>query len=129
MTGKELMETLTDKELIKVLKCCTTVGGCGECPILEKCKKHRPIPMGDLANDLIARQQKRIEKLEEELTKEQLRKEMLRITIDEIRIEAIKEFAERLKGKYLKKKGIFIGRLMYADEIDDLVKEMEGEQE
>ena len=47
--------------------------------------------------------------------------------IEQIKTEAVKEFAERLKGKYLKQKGVFVGRLMYADEIDNLVKEMVGE--
>ena len=54
--------------------------------------------------------------------------EQLAKHLDSIRAEAIKEFAERLKETHYMKKGEVVGRFIYTDEIDNLVKEMVGEE-
>ena len=135
---------MTDKEIIKALECCTTKGAkCSDCPAFKKvdrsdCKKYF---RG--AIDIINRQQAEIERLRNEneiLSKnadtafqdglneaQDLYAEQVK---DEIKSEAIKEFAERLKER----QQTFIGdeyayKFIYLIEIDNLAKEMVGEQE
>lgn len=77
----------------------------------------------------IKEKQELIDRLHE--VNEQLYEEMSERQKEEVRVAkkyAVLMFADRLKGKYLKQKGVFVGRLMYADEIDNLVKEMVGEE-
>lgn len=123
---------MTDTEIIKALECCTTNGAkCSDCPAFRKvdrsdCKKYFRS-----AIDLINRQQAEIERLKaDNKTLENVIKnnfpEKAGLDIDplaEIRAEAIKEFARALRQQ------VFDRLYVSIDEINNLVKEMVGEQE
>ena len=111
---------MTDNEIIKALEWCTDVMDCSKC----LCK---PYSGSSCANklktgalDLIKRQQAEIERLQAE----QMMTEGYADALEErAKAEAIKEFAERLKGRaewdcYYEEKMVF----EYS--IDNLVKEM-----
>ena len=123
---------MTDTEIIKALECCTTKGAkCSDCPAFKKvdrsdCKKYF---RG--AIDLINRQKAEIERLKaDNKTLENVIKnnflEKAGLDIDplaEIRAESIKEFAIALRQQAFDRLYVSI------DEINNLVKEMVGEQE
>ena len=123
-----------DKEIIQALECCktTNVDSCKCCSfntknsncINELCKN---------ALDLINRQQVDIEewkKINQRLydQMEERRKEDLGIAKGYARIEAIKEFAERLKDYGTLPDLPWDIWKTFADSIDNLVKEMVGNE-
>jgi hypothetical protein len=146
---------MTDAEIIKALECCSTTETCDQCPLWsESCNNGSVLHKYSL--DLINRQQAEIEdarngvksfknKYENALDvvrdKQELiaqlenDKEKLAISYANavgrnmtIKAESIKEFAERLKGKF----AIFqyVSVVFYSKAIsiiDNLVKEMVGE--
>ena len=79
------------------------------------------------ALDLINRQQAEVERLNIRLRKERHQFDDLGKMYSEIRAEAIKEFAERLKAELTTGMGAM--RMSTLGVIDNLVKEMVGEQE
>lgn len=120
---------MTDKEIIKGLECCINWGittSCADCPLCNTGCVHFSKLKETL--DLINRQQAEIEELK-------------KVVIDDyaseydskIRAEAIKEFAERLKLKI----DIDLCEAIECSDylynlpklIDNLIKEMVGEQE
>lgn len=119
---------MTDAEIIKALECCKDNSfnnfSC------EKCSYHgtRGCCVNNLCEDalaLINRQDAEIERLKDMVSQNEgalPRYEAL------IRAEAVKEFAERLKEKAITYYTI-IGRWVSVKDIDNLVKEMEGEHE
>ena len=125
---------MTDAEIIKALECCTTQSSCIGCPYDdtdETCYKDMRLLKDVL--DLINRQKAESERLRKELNivstlyqdEQERYKELLDIKCDRCiardKAEAIKEFAERLKTE------LSFGKYIQADQIDNLVKEMEGE--
>ena len=142
---------LTDKDIIKALECCGfDEDMCLDCPIQCDCEKDTEA-MVDRAKailDLINRQQaeisvkrKLLEKAEETIGKQQAEIERLKedrqLCLDEViktreiynqfkkvdKADAIKEFAERLKENCR-----VIGAPLITNRIDNLVKEMVGEE-
>ena len=114
---------MTDKEIIKALECCASGKNCEECSL--NCKA----PTSKDILDLINRQQAEIENLQKELASKGLKYSILEREkaedilgfVDDLKLaraEAIKEFAGRLTKE------------MYTVgfDIDNLVKEMVGEQ-
>lgn len=138
---------MTDKEIIKAIKLCGVVGDCSQCPY---CNNNRPVAnclsiMTKDTLDLINRQKAEIKRLKNRVfCKVTIDEEKLRSIVNEkvqeyeldikaIQAEAIKAFAERLKTKKFKYRtfGEFVyvlGEFIYVDEIDNLVKEMVGEE-
>jgi hypothetical protein len=123
---------MTDREIIQGLKCCDDFEWCVQCS-LQGVIDCRTVLTGN-ALDLITRQQAEIERLNED--KSFLKDEFERFRIRVLPIakaEAIKEFAERLKAKKhicLPPNGYPIDEndwVIYEDDIDNLVKEMVGE--
>ena len=89
---------------------------------LKQDEVNRAITMREKTLQITEKQQAEIRRLNKEANKEQLRRQMYRSTVDEIKSEAIKEFAERLKGKFL---GEYkTPRAVIKGRIDNLVKEM-----
>ena len=82
---------------------------------------------GTISNalDLINRLKEKLEISKTKLFKQQLKKELHRLTVEEIKAESIKEFAERLKERTIS----YVGVVEQQEVIDNLVKEMIGEQE
>ena len=138
---------MTDNEIIEALECCTSKGGCVDCPLYVpeqtgSCVKR--VFIGAL--DLINRQKAEIERYKKE-DKEKFNKwELLNERTKEryaelyeeaksvVRAEAIKEFAERLKRKsYITKPYAFLApentkfEMVDVCDIDNIVKEMTEE--
>ena len=125
---------MTDKDIIKALELCFAEKGtkqtCGECPYHqfgELCKVNRDRD----ALDLINRLQAEIERLKYQVNRLKNYDERRDIAlhsrlIANARAEAIKEFAERLKGKICDSFG-FVRHGKGDIDIDNLVKEMVGE--
>ena len=116
---------MNDKDIIKALECCskqTMISECEKCPIVSPngCRTE----LIGYALALIKRQQAEIEKLTIQKNafgagmKVEARKHQ------EVRNEAIKEFAERLK-----KEACYFCRAVAVEDIDNLVKEMLGEED
>ncbi|MBO5463772.1 MAG: hypothetical protein J6A49_10730 [Clostridia bacterium] len=133
---------MTDKEIIKALECCADLFDCIDCPCKEFCGDLGKLQQNAL--DLINRQQAEKEVMQkyidclksenhdynhatEQLAKEnrQLQAEIERLLqkLQQPQTEAIKEFAERLKEEMRK----YCGEIT-EDDIDNLIKEMVGEQ-
>lgn len=96
---------MTDEQIIKALGCCG-MRDCGKCPYVgfkEECSN-----LSILALDLIDRLRAKNER-----------------EINQIKSEAIKEFAERLKA--ISDSRPLYDELVYIDEIEEVVKEMEEE--
>lgn len=118
---------MNDNDIIKALECCYITNDCYACPLNQEC------PNGSdnihiLSLDLITRQRAEIEELHKEV--------MIQICkIEEERQKAIKEFAERLKQKseadslFDKIGSVKILLNIDVNDIDNLVKEMVGEEE
>lgn len=121
---------MTDNEIIKALECCVKtefISDCAKCEMFAfDCKDI----LIENALDLINRQKAKNESLKVDLAKCSIRLDNLYKTADEIKSEAIKEFAERLKGRLT---GIcrstIYGNFEYGTiksyEIDNLVKEID----
>ena len=123
------MPNLSDKEVVKAFECCYLydVMFCDKCPNKDTCGE---IDVAESTLDLINRQQAELDEsreknaglalalLHEVVNKdEQLRNEITKVA----KSEARKEFAERLKEKVYSK----YDEVLYAYEIDNLLKEME----
>jgi hypothetical protein len=107
---------MTDNEIIKALECCDgTLAGCTECP---NYKNRFYCTIEKDALDLINRQKAEIERLKSEA---QMADGYADALEERAKAEAIKEFAERLKG-YLKEHA-----WIWCSEVDNLVEEMVGE--
>ena len=135
---------MENNEIIKALECCFAEKGtkqtCGECPYHkfgELCKVKRDKD----ALDLINRQQETIETLRNCVKQHHIirqdDKSPLSLLAAEIKAEEIKEFAERLKEKahtqpifdtYCGNKYMGDVSKVYVADIDNLVKEMVGEE-
>lgn len=124
MTDKKL----SDKNIIKALECCGRES-CFGCPYRGKC--HLGNPMITDSIDLITRQQTEIERLNKEIQITKDAYTMLQTKIEIIKSEAVKEFAERLKEKSEIVHLFFVHTgehyMVDIDDIDNLVKEMVGE--
>lgn len=139
---------MTDNEIIKALECCIigcNAEGCDDCPLYEKvedCEIEIPI----ISLDLINRQKEEIERLKtdnallrQDSNADTAEIRALRRKLETSKSEAIKEFAEELKKKLIKKMSLAFDRNCYSykavisyqtspETIDDVVKEMtEGE--
>ena len=114
-----MAEKLTHEEIKKALECCTQQHKCNECPYLMEhhllCNQH----LHKDTLDLINCQQAEIEKRESDFKSMQ---ECARYF--ENKYEAIKEFVEKLKEDF--KSNNYI---VSFDRIDNIVKEMGGEDE
>lgn len=108
---------MTDEQIIKALECCSSsnVEHCRKCPLISQkdelfsCLYQKQI----LSLDLINRQKAKNER-----------------EINQIKSEAIKEFAERLKGYAIGENGSKEKAYFFVEvqDIDNLVKEMMEEQ-
>ena len=122
------MKNLTDEQIIKAMQCVIGNGvSCSECEY----QKVLPFPScrrmcAEQALDIIKKKNAEIERL-------QNRNKFLEIEyknqgnlfwarVQTSNLEAIKDFAERLK------KGLGFGHFIRAEDIDNLVKEMTGEE-
>lgn len=122
---------MTDNEIIKVLECCRDCK-CKDCPCYNKetdgCKE---LDEQDIL-DLINRQKAEIKRLREENEiKNSKRANIFEITnaYGRGKIAGRKEFAERLKTEtFLAKEKGSVEHTLWIDEIDNLLKEMEGEE-
>lgn len=129
------MSKMTDKDIIKGLECCAKEiknpfedeNLCFSCPYAQK-------PCSQLyqdALDLINRQQAEIERLQYQVNRlkkydEKRDIELHSRLIATARAEAIKEFAEQVKMAFYYEFDELIPSIM-ADKIDNLVKEMVGD--
>jgi FtsZ-binding cell division protein ZapB len=126
---------MTDKEIIKALECCVINGNCNGCPHYKNGKpSHECLETACKdALDLINRQQAE----NKELKTENLILSQKRFNIFErieftdklkkqAKSEAIKEFADKMKGVIPEIDDTYIERIV-EDYIDNLVKEMVGE--
>lgn len=135
---------MTDEQIIKALECCATDDGdnCSQCPYgnivyksgnggcVNRCRKD--------ALDLIDRQkieneglQERISYLEESIDCSRKEYNNLLQKSQQAKSEAIKEFAERLKGYAIGENGSKEKAYFFVEvqDIDNLVKEMTEVQE
>ena len=131
---------MTDKEISKALECCSTGETYADC---EKngCPLYLGITMGckyvDKENqlysdalDLINRQQAEIERLEKIRKADNNLITSLNKCYETAKAEAIKEFAEKLKEKCyedFQETYEMLSPYVTDDDIDNLLKEMEGE--
>ena len=120
---------MTDNEIMKALECCIEVDACHRCPYGAACldDKYKSIIAKD-ALDLINRKGAEIERLQTELVatrySENAFKEENRRLVKLRKVDAIKEFAERLKKKVVE---YHCAEVVFVESIDNLLKEMEGE--
>ncbi len=115
---------MTDKEIIKALECCTKpYCNNNECPLHQNTVNTKDCitQLSTNALDLINRQQAEIERLKKGWKVDV-------IETENIKAETIKEFAEKVKMAFYYEFDELIPSIM-ADKIDNLVKEMVGEQE
>lgn len=134
MTDKKF----TDEEIIRNYEWCIgcTSDRCKECTMDEEgfCEEE----LQDLVLDLINRQKVEIERLQKEVNLVSALFQDLQERTDEIKAEAYKEFAEKIK-KSIKENvdeawhrddgnGIYDAEYV-LDDIDNLLKEMVGEEE
>ena len=122
---------MTDNEIIKALECCSKAVGCNDCKKIQ-CSLYRACwkdyrimghPIIHYALDLINRQKAEIERLKKGWKADV-------IETSNIKTEAIKEFAERLKESKYQSSDWSHGEhpfVVEVDDIDNLVKEMVGE--
>jgi 7-keto-8-aminopelargonate synthetase-like enzyme len=130
-----MTDKLTDEQIIKALECCNSTerGRClNKCPYYNYSASCTQSMIND-ALDLINRKDKRIAELQAENDRLQKAIKVQDIMIEQqdyklktAKSEAIKEFAERLKEKaYINNYCVYV---VTNDEIDNLVKEMVGEE-
>ena len=128
---------MTDNEIIKALECCAYNSVCDGCPLREFCKTAKPSEFYKLIIDLINRQKAEIERLVGVIDKTDAAYFQKVDEVKRAKAEAIKEFAERLKGKAetetydeLNPSGkMFHYEYRYVDieDIDTVYKEMVGD--
>lgn len=121
---------MTDNEIIKALECCVNQPCCTQhCPYWRNskagCEYITPQNLLNLINSQQAKIKglnKKVEELSEVLS------DHIKIRVKEIKSEAIKEFAERLKGKLFYECGDinFSETCEIRRIVDNLVKEMVG---
>lgn len=118
---------MTDNEIIKALECCANAD-CRNCPRWSelwyrgRCADFLPSVL-----DLINRQRAEIEEL---TARNERQKYAIKVYhIGETRSEAIKEFAEVVKANRHKLFNYIYSSIGFGEQIDNLVKEMVGEQE
>lgn len=116
---------MTDNEIIKYLECCP-IEDCNNCPA-SKFGSCIDIAMEE-ALALINRQKAEIDRLIFDVTTYRLRWAKATAKLDTAKAEAVKEFAERLKGTSACNKITGYGEVVYVRDIDNLVKEMVGEE-
>jgi hypothetical protein len=112
---------MTDKEIIKALECCISAESCCVCGYTKMCDG---TTIHQFALDPINRQQAEIEKLERTIL---YLEGVCESTPDKVRAEAIKEFAERLKANKGKLFNYIFSSNGFDKQIDNLVKEMVGD--
>ena len=125
---------MSDNDIIKALKCCTTVGegGCGSWYFninSAMCVTN----LMKAALVLVTRQNAEIGRLKEDIKNIQdanllAFKSSVKISKADAASNAIKEFAARLKCKALKTKIFPFDRCITIEDINNLVKEMTGER-
>ena len=116
---------MNDNDIKKALECCKK-RNCGDCSYNAYGTSCSNIIASDTL-DLINRQQAEIERLTVNKNACALGMKRLAEQLEQAKSEAIKEFAERLKGKFL---GEYkTPRAVIKGRIDDLVKEMTEVQE
>lgn len=119
---------MTDKEIESSLKVIATTHNCNECKI-RNCKWgtcNCSQITAQAALDLINRQKTTIKNLRNVISNQQV--EVSAKIEKQIKDEAIKDFAERLKG--ISTQGFWeTDAYVSVEQIDDLVKEMVGEEE
>ena len=141
-------KNLPDAEIIKALECCIDVNGanCHKCPYDKCCSYPESVMLKDTL-DLINRQEAEIERLKKDskdidefarnICKERLLQgkaiadfESLRRYIEMQKAEAYKEFAEKVKAEFCHGYTYLeIGEKAFIKDIDNLLKEMEGEND
>ena len=114
---------MTDNEITKALDICSHLEACADCPFgslegTDKCMHTLLLN----ALDLINRQKAEIERLKSL----DMQIEVSEKIEKEIKSEAIKEFAKRLRKDACRP---YVVQVVTGESIDDLVKEMVGEQE
>lgn len=145
IVGKSLIGVITmktEEEIMKGLDSCCVTHNCKNCPYLDVGMVCIRTMQSDALN-LIKRQQAEIERLNTENNKsfdkwiileERTKKryaELYQEVKAVVRAEAVREFAERLKGMKYESIGWSHGEHPYVVEegdIDDLVEEMVGEK-
>lgn len=115
---------MTDNEIIEALECCSK-DDCENCPMgFGNCFSN----LARCAIDLINRQQAEIESIKIENQSLRSAANSYKIHYNEARTKAVKEFEERLKERASKgfwETDAYIG----VEQIEELVKEMVGEEE
>ena len=121
---------MTYNEIIKALECCSNDddgSGCGDCPLGDKYPYCDDVLDGQII-DLIHRKNAEIERLTDSLNATIAGQETLQRYIAIAKANAIKEFAERLKEESWQGRWEIIAHVD-VDEIDNLVKEMVGDED
>ena len=120
---------MTENEIRKALECCRDCK-CKECPCYKNIEGEMRCTEIDEEEilDLVNRQKAEIERLEEMLDSSVSSERNAVDNIDYEKTEAIKEFAERLKEK-LQWDVEFDNKFVFESDIENLVKEMTGENE
>ena len=119
---------MTDKEIMKALECCSNAEPCEICPCQKQCDE---TDLAEIALDLINRQQAEIERLEKIRKADNNLITSLNKCYETAKAEAIKEFAEKLKEKCyedFQETDEMLSPYVTDDDIDNLLKEMEGEE-
>ena len=131
---------MTDNDIIKAWECCTSekTSSCFKCPFYKLCDDDN-FSLVKATLDLINRQKAEIKKCENiirlaDKTIEKQSAEIKRLeqenfdrslTVETWKCEAVKEFAERLKAEKFEHQNF--GGLIYYEDVDNLVKEMVGD--
>lgn len=120
---------MTDEQIMKALEYCTSdedwIKACKKCPLMGECKIGNGSILDRYALDLIKRQRKEIEVLEETRYELACSIDDLRAERGTIKSEAIKEFAERLKEYgFVDDLSLDGKETVYCEDIDNLVKEI-----
>ena len=128
---------MTDEQIIKALECCFINKNCKGCPQRGEvdCLRTSSIE----AIGLINRQKAEIERLQIEITGNYQTMKQALVLVDKLKqdiaidivtakAEAVKEVAERLKERGFADKYYEHEAIVYVADIDNLVKEMVGEE-
>ena len=123
---------MTDKEIIKALECCKTTiqTDCENCPLYkeEVTENSTCITiLSENALDLINRQQAEIERLQKAIKVQDIMIEQQDYKLKQAKSEAIKDFADMLKGQMFNEDFLLVEPCFMADIIDNLAKEMVGD--
>ena len=124
---------MTDNEIIQALKYCYDLDSsaiCHQCPLYQT-EEYRDGYLGLQAYHLINHQQAEIERLEKIRKADNNLITSLNKCYETAKAEAIKEFAEKLKEKCyedFQETDEMLSPYVTDDDIDNLLKEMEGEE-